>query len=359
MKHPHVTADCSSLTLTRAGRGPTRWPGDRRPLAQKPALGWKPQWLAAGAVAGPAIFTSGWLVLGFFSPGFYRVGGDRIAPYSPLSQSISGLGVGPTAPLMNMSFVLGGILTLIGLSGVAGSLHREPGDLPYRTLFVLLGLPALGAVIDGVFTLRHNVEHSLGFALALTSIAGLPVCGSVLRRTNRWRGFGAFLIGGGPLTLALTVAFVLTFHPTTKGIEAGFGGLSERILVSEIMAWYVALAWRTLASSGPGDGHPPIAVLMHEFPKRGAGSASDETIDRRRPIGFPVGIGGRSSVNVPPSLRTARGPPRPRLRNGVARYGEIVRRALDVTSGESLPAFAAGGTVRQNPESATIDALRC
>ena len=177
MKHPHVTADCSSLTLARAGQGPTCWPWDRRPLAEKTAFGWKPQWLAAGAVAGPAIFTSGWLVLGFFSPGFYRVGGDRIAPYSPLSQSISGLGIGPTAPLMNVSFVLGGALTLIGLSGIAGSLHREPGDLPYRTLFVLLGLPALGAVIDGVFTLRHNVEHSLGFALALTSIAGLPCVG--------------------------------------------------------------------------------------------------------------------------------------------------------------------------------------
>ena len=265
MKHPHVTADGSSFTLTRAGWGPTCWPWDRRSWAQTPAFGRKPQWLAAGAVAGPVIFTSGWLVLGFFSPGFYRVGGDRIAPYSPLSQSISGLGVGPTAPLMNMAFVLGGTLTLIGLSGIAGSLHRERGDLPYRTLFVLLGLPALGAVIDGVFTLRHNVEHSLGFALALTSIAGLPVCGSVLRRTAGWRGFGAFLIGGGPLTLALTVVFVLTFHPTTKGIETGFGGLSERILVSEIMAWYVALAWCTLASSGRGDERQPIAVLKHEI----------------------------------------------------------------------------------------------
>lgn len=218
-----------------------------------PARTFRPKlhWLAAGAVAGPAIFTLGWLVLETFGPGFHSRNGELITPYSALSQSISGLGIGATAPLMNTVFVLSGILTLIGLSGVAGFLRGEPEDLPYRTLFVLLGLPALGAVTDGVFTLRDDFMHSFGFALALTSIAGFPFCGFVLRRSPGWRGFGTWLVGGGALTLVLTVALTVTFKSTPRGAGgAGLGGLTERVLVTQIMAWYVALGWRTMA--GPG-----------------------------------------------------------------------------------------------------------
>ena len=61
---------------------------------------------ALGAVAGPALFTLAWLVLGFLSPG-YTIYGTRIAPYSPISQPVSGLGMGVTAPYMNAAFGLG------------------------------------------------------------------------------------------------------------------------------------------------------------------------------------------------------------------------------------------------------------
>ncbi len=40
--------------------------------------------LALGAVAGPVVFTLGWFVLGFLSPG-YTLFGTRIAPYSAVS----------------------------------------------------------------------------------------------------------------------------------------------------------------------------------------------------------------------------------------------------------------------------------
>ena len=48
-----------------------------------------------------------WFVLGFLSPG-YTIFGTVIAPYSPISQPISGLGLGTTGPFMNAAFVLGG-----------------------------------------------------------------------------------------------------------------------------------------------------------------------------------------------------------------------------------------------------------
>ena len=65
------------------------WPASTaRPAA--PAIPEANRWLALGAVAGPALFTLAWFVLGFLSPG-YTLFGARIAPYSPVSQPISGL----------------------------------------------------------------------------------------------------------------------------------------------------------------------------------------------------------------------------------------------------------------------------
>ena len=63
------------------------WPASTaRPTA--PAIPEANRWLALGAVAGPALFTLAWFVLGFLSPGF-TLFGTRIAPYSAISQPIS------------------------------------------------------------------------------------------------------------------------------------------------------------------------------------------------------------------------------------------------------------------------------
>jgi hypothetical protein len=61
------------------------------------ASGGTVRWPALGAVVGPVLFTLSWFVLGFLSPG-YTLWGTRIAPYSPMSQPVSGLGLGSTSP---------------------------------------------------------------------------------------------------------------------------------------------------------------------------------------------------------------------------------------------------------------------
>ena len=76
---------------------------------------WQTRWLALGAVAGPVLFTLAWLILGFLSPG-YTIFGTLIAPYSPIAQPISGLGLGLTGPFMDAAFVISGIL-LLGVQG--------------------------------------------------------------------------------------------------------------------------------------------------------------------------------------------------------------------------------------------------
>jgi hypothetical protein len=201
-------------------------------------------WLALGAVIGPISFTLGWLVLGWLSPGFYTDHGTRLAPYSAVTQQISRLGVGPTAPFMNSIFEFSGILTLIGVLGIVGSQPRRARRL--RMLFVLLALPALGSMMDGIFTLRYDLMHSVGFALALTSMVGIPVAGRLLRRNPPWHEFGNLLVVAGPLTLVLAVLFLASLTPS---IRHGIAGLTERILVVEITSWYIALGWWAFASA--------------------------------------------------------------------------------------------------------------
>src|SRR3979409_2596704 len=75
------------------------------------------RWLALGAIAGPVVFTLGWFVLGFVSPG-YTMWGVHVAPYSAISLPLSGLGLGPTAAFMNAAFILSGLLMVAGAVGV-------------------------------------------------------------------------------------------------------------------------------------------------------------------------------------------------------------------------------------------------
>jgi len=205
------------------------------------------QRLAFGAIAGPVLFTLGWLVLGFISPG-YTMWGVHVAPYSAVSQPVSGLGLGPTGPFMNAVFILSGLLIITGAVGVVATIH-ELSPLARWTCTILLALPGLGGVIDGIFTFEKFLPHFFGFGLALTTVVGFPAIGLILRRLPSWRKFGTWLIVAGPLTLALAVLYFMTFTPTIEGIKHGVAGLTERILVLELDAWYVALGFLDLHRS--------------------------------------------------------------------------------------------------------------
>ncbi len=200
------------------------------------------RWLALGAVVGPVLFTLAWLILGELSPG-YTAWGIRIAPYSPISQPISGLGLGITAPFMNTAFVLCGLLTLVGVVGIFQGI-REMGALARWSCTVLLALSPLGMAMDGIFTLESFLPHTAGFLLATASpVLTFVVIGLLLRRVKSFRRFSTWLLLGSPLTLALVVLYFLTFSPTVAGIQTGVAGLTERILVVEVHAWFVALGW--------------------------------------------------------------------------------------------------------------------
>jgi hypothetical membrane protein len=199
--------------------------------------------LALGAVAGPALLTLAWLVLGFLSPG-YTLFGTLIAPYSPISQPISGLGLGPTGAFMNTAFVLGGLLLLAGVAGIVQTV-RPSGRRPAgRVSAALLALSPLGLVVAGSFTLEAVMPHLLGFLLASgTPVASFLTTGRFLRGIPGWRRFGTWLLLGSPLTLVLLVGFFLTFDPAAAGANVGMAGLVQRVLAVEVHAWFVAMGW--------------------------------------------------------------------------------------------------------------------
>lgn len=196
--------------------------------------------LPLAAAVGPLVFTAAWFVLGFMSRG-YRLWDLEVTSYSAISQPISGLGLGETALFMNSAFVLFGVLLMAGVFGIVA---RIPGMTPRArtTTRVLLMLPGVGAIIDGFYSLEAFLMHFVGFALVLSSIGGFLVVGVWLRRIDAWRRVGGWLIVASPVTLALAVLYFGTFDPANAGANVGVAGLTQRILVTEILFWYVVLA---------------------------------------------------------------------------------------------------------------------
>jgi len=214
--------------------------------------------LALGAVLGPVLFTLAWLVLGIVSPG-YTFFGHQFTEYSPISQPISGLGMGSTGPYMNAAFVVTGLILVAGVIGVFGVL---PPDRPVmrRWSAALLACTGIGQVICGIFDLEAIMLHNLGVALAIgTPVIAFLVAGQYFRGLPGWRRFGTWLRLGSPLTLALLIAFFATFQPTIDGAEHGIAGLVQRILALEVHGWFVAMGWlayqRNRNDAGQPSGH--------------------------------------------------------------------------------------------------------
>jgi hypothetical membrane protein len=197
--------------------------------------------LALGAIAGPVLFTLAWLVLGFLSPG-YTLWGTLIAPYSPIHQPISGLGMGPTAPFMNTAFVLSGLLLMAGVIGITQTTQANRRPAARWTVTALLALAPLGMVIDGIFNLQAILPHTLGFLMAAASeILSFLAAGLYFRRIPRWRRLGNRLLLASPLTLVLVVLFFSTFVPTAAGAQHGVAGLTQRLVVIGVLGWFVAM----------------------------------------------------------------------------------------------------------------------
>jgi len=240
--------------------------------------------LATGAIAGPALFTVAWLFLGAVSPGYTMW--DIVVPsYSPIAQPISGLGLGATGPWMNAAFIASAVLMMAGVLGIARAI---PGlDRRARAMCIgLLALAPLGMAVDGVFTLESFFPHFLGYLLAIgSSVVSFFVVGTILRGVQGWRELGAALRAASPLTLILLVVAQATFDPTSAGANIGVAGLTERLVVTEVLAWFATMGWFALRRPAPfslesdrgllSGGMPALPVLpaVEARPRRVRGDA--------------------------------------------------------------------------------------
>ncbi len=207
--------------------------------AQKTTIGGA-RWLALGAIAGPVLFTFAWIILGFVNTG-YTLWGVHVAHYSPIQQQISALGVGNTAPFMNATFIITGLLLILGTVGIFRVLRHDLSARAYRWCLALWLLPGIGCITDGIFTFENFFGHFIGFGLALMAIFALTFTGLLLRHATDARPLAYGLIAAGPLTVLLTVLFFATFTPTAAGQLTGIAGLTERLLVTEILGWYAVV----------------------------------------------------------------------------------------------------------------------
>lgn len=187
------------------------------------------------APLGALVFTLAWLVLGAISPG-YRLFDLVIEPYSPVSQPVSGLGLGVTAPWMNAAFVGGGALLLVG---AAAARRAFPRGRLVGAGYVLSALTGVGMVVDGLFTLEAVMLHLVGFLLAVVLPAvGFVVLGLGLRRAHP--ALSRLLLVTGPVALALFVWFQIVFDPYAAGDNTGYAGLVQRALITVVLGtWSV------------------------------------------------------------------------------------------------------------------------
>jgi len=195
------------------------------------------RWLALGGVIGPILFVAAFTVGGILRPG-----------YSPIHQAVSDLGVGSNPWLLNVSLVLLGVL----LSAFATSFFHSLLPTLSRTwrwvCAVFLACTGLGFADAGIFTeapATVALHWMIGMPLlALGSIVGILLTGLALRHDTLWRRWSIYSLVASITTLVLIGTMFWIWTPGTPLASLKLGGLMERVLFIEVLAWYVAFGWR-------------------------------------------------------------------------------------------------------------------
>jgi hypothetical membrane protein len=203
----------TSTTMPPTITSTTASPGGRLQIARG---------LALGAIVGPVLFAIAWIVLGVLQPATKTDYGVMGGISGAISNPISGLGVGPHAQLFNAAFVFCGLALLVGVIGVFQIIMASARPAVRRASTALMAISPVGLAMAGVYTLQSSVALH-------TVAAGLLFCVPV-------------------------VAFLVTLYGSTFDVAAiaaghGIAGLTERVLLVEIHAVYVALGISALRCS--------------------------------------------------------------------------------------------------------------
>ena len=209
----------------------------RKQLAHSAWTKWTGLVTVIGSIGLLALFT----VLGFLRPG-----------YSPVRQAISDLGIGPLAWALNAGLIITGVL-LIGFALALTQDAMFPVANPgWRWLLgVLLEAQGLGLIIAGAFPEPEPTHWLVGApSFFIGSVIGFLAAGGLLWRVRGWRGFSIYSLIAGCIGLVLVLfqnlAFAAQYGQMTGSPLAAVpvGGLAERLVFLNILAWYSVAGWR-------------------------------------------------------------------------------------------------------------------
>ncbi|TMD75319.1 MAG: DUF998 domain-containing protein, partial [Chloroflexi bacterium] len=148
--------------------------------------------LLCGAISGPLA------VLVITIDGFLRPG------YSPISQVVSDLGVGPHAWILNTTLVVSGQLSTLFAFGFFQAMRPWIGRRRLLASTALLLLTGTGIVDSGLCT-EYRPVHMLSFCVAFGGLSiVLWLIGLHLRKDRAWRGYGWYSLISS-LVLALLI----------------------------------------------------------------------------------------------------------------------------------------------------------
>jgi hypothetical protein len=206
--------------------------------------------LACGAIAGP-LFTLAW-----------AVEGATRAHYHLLRHPVSSLELGEFGWTQRANFIVAGLLTLAGASGLRRGL-RPLGGSTWGPL--LVGAHAIGLLGAGVFvtdpvsgyppgTPDHlqtygSVHAALHDLFSVGTFVGLPIACLVLaRRFAGWgqRGWAIYSAATGLVFVAGFVLASMAFNQAEPLVA--FGGLFQRATITLGWTWLTLLAIHLLRS---------------------------------------------------------------------------------------------------------------
>ncbi len=195
------------------------------------------RWSGLSGVIGSIFF-----VLMFMVAGFLRSG------YSPISQAVSDLGVGPMAWMVDVPIVILGLWLIALAYGFYLAMQQSMRLGWRRACATLIALPGVGLAAAGIFT---EAPATLILHILIGALLGLyfPVLtfllvGLNLIRVRDWRGVGVYSLVASVVTVAAIVFMQLAFTPGAVLSTFHIAGLAERVDLIVILAWYVIVGWK-------------------------------------------------------------------------------------------------------------------
>lgn len=211
--------------------------GEEVAISRKPGTDRVQVVLALCGLAGPLLYASVVIILGFLRPG-----------YDHFTQVISELGeVGaPNAIVMNIfGFVLPSLLIFAFAIGLYRGTRDGRGPIVASALLAVGALGFIGAALapcspgcDPATSTSHFQAGAIGILLVLAPFAFWLT----LRRDSRWEGYGTYSLVTGVLVIVL---YIVNF----SGLTQPWNGLGQRLATGILFLWIVLMAIHLLRLS--------------------------------------------------------------------------------------------------------------